>query len=678
VRLDNERDRHLGPDPASDNWRNPIPHLTCADNGLSAASARDRTLNGALARERAARDRAERAERRACFLANASALLSTQLDPEAAVTELARIAIPILGDWSCINLRRPDESVHCLGVVHVDPEKDSLADRLRYPNSEHACDPTAVDRVLRTGRVEVTNAFPLVSNGPVPAGSIDNLGTMRSLGMASRMIVPLTARGRTLGTMSFMSRTTGRYQDEDIFLAEELALRAALAIDNARLYQSALESGARARAAAARIEALAGASQRILRSGLNDQAISDTLAGVCGEALGSGCIVYMLDDERSRPFARSVFHVEPAIREQIDDVTGSPFPALDVFHSAAGWREIDLPVSWREEWCEEDATGCAFTSCLQRRGVSDLLFEPIVARDEWIGGIVAWRETPADPFTDDDEAMVRMYAAQAAEPIENARLLRITLRTVEMREEFLAVAAHELRTPLTAIIGFSQLLTKELQNGANSTPLALKRAIEVQEQAGRLSRLVTDLLDNARLQKQPLELPHEMVDLTALVVRVIGRLSDVPGRSAVHTLVAESEGTVETIGDDVLLDQAIANLVTNAIKYSPDGGDIFVSVFSRGDNTMIEVRDQGIGISPEEQTTLFRPFSRAGRGASRAGGTGLGLYIVQQIVQLHGGTIEVESQIDSGTCFRIILPAIPGSAERQAPDAPCFPGAAHR
>lgn len=225
------------------------------------------------------------------------------------------------------------------------------------------------------------------------------------------------------------------------------------------------------------------------------------------------------------------------------------------------------------------------------------------------------------------------------------------------REEFLAQASHELRTPLTSMLAYLQLTSRRL---ASEPALQgrLREAVDgATAQAQRLRELINDLLDASRIRQGRLELRREAVDLVALVSRVMDEHRDADPRRR-HTFVMDAP-TAPVLGewDTERLRQVFANLLGNAVKYSPRGGEIRVSVVARGDDALVSVRDHGIGIPDGELPRLFRPFGRLEQPAARnIPGFGLGLYISRDIVERHGGHISVESIVGEGATFTVTLP----------------------
>jgi signal transduction histidine kinase len=285
--------------------------------------------------------------------------------------------------------------------------------------------------------------------------------------------------------------------------------------------------------------------------------------------------------------------------------------------------------------------------------VRSYLAVPVVARSgEVLGGLFFGHERRG-VFTERDARAAEGIADQAAIAIENARLYEEAQRSVQLRDKFLGIASHELKTPLTVFKGYALLLARQLKRGSLD-PAQLPGIVDqLVLHSGRLEDLVNDLLDTSRIQHGRLELQPESLDLVALTATVLERFEDEPR----HVLTLDAPEPVVGKWDPGRIDQVLTNLIGNAVKYSPDGGEVHVSVREVDNEVHIAVRDQGIGISPLDQGEVFQPFRRLHTDARVIAGTGLGLYISSQIVARHGGSIEVESTPGKGSTFTVRLPA---------------------
>ena len=230
--------------------------------------------------------------------------------------------------------------------------------------------------------------------------------------------------------------------------------------------------------------------------------------------------------------------------------------------------------------------------------------------------------------------------------------LRYALRT---RDEFLSSVAHELKTPLTSIKGYSQLLERALSDG-RLDPDAIRASLSrIDLATRRMNSTVDELLEltRSRLGGTP-DLVKAKVDLTELAHAVA---REVGATSSRHTLrVDTAEAAVVGEWDRARIERVLQNLLSNAVKYSPDGGEVVLRVGTDGDAAVIEVRDPGIGIPAADLERIFVRFYRGSNVTGRISGTGIGLTLVHQIVEQHGGDVAVESQAGHGSTFRVRLP----------------------
>ncbi|HEX8951794.1 MAG TPA: HAMP domain-containing sensor histidine kinase, partial [Polyangia bacterium] len=220
------------------------------------------------------------------------------------------------------------------------------------------------------------------------------------------------------------------------------------------------------------------------------------------------------------------------------------------------------------------------------------------------------------------------------------------------KDRFLSVAAHELRTPLTALHATTQLV--EVDPGAFEDGARRERVLaRIRRQTGRLVRLVEQLLDSVRVQSGELSLRLADVELVTLCRDVIDMVLPAGGARA----VVVADGPVVGRWDPVRIEQVVTNLLSNAVRYSPAGGEVTVGVRADSGRALLSVRDAGIGIPEAQRDMVFTPFFRgANAERSHSGGLGLGLHIAQEIVRRHGGEIRVESRENDGTTFTVELP----------------------
>lgn len=259
-------------------------------------------------------------------------------------------------------------------------------------------------------------------------------------------------------------------------------------------------------------------------------------------------------------------------------------------------------------------------------------------------------------------SMADALATRAQELIRarNDLEMRVEERTreakeaVEMRNEFLSVAAHELKTPITSLRGYTQLLLRQIsKNKSLDLPRLVRTLQTIDQQAAKLTHLVGQLLDVARLEAGRLILDRKLTDITRLARDLVTIMQRSTTR---HTLTVNEPGSITALIDPLRFEQVLVNLLDNAIKFSPDGGPIMLDISAPDTaHVRIAVADRGVGIPPERRAQLFDRFYQA-HGDGYLGGMGLGLHISRQIVDLHGGELDVEFPDEGGTRFIITLP----------------------
>ncbi|MCU1230257.1 MAG: putative multi-sensor signal transduction histidine kinase [Acidobacteria bacterium] len=306
--------------------------------------------------------------------------------------------------------------------------------------------------------------------------------------------------------------------------------------------------------------------------------------------------------------------------------------------------------------------------------LASLLILPLRTRREILGVLVIAANDPQRVMTDDKLPLAEVLAERAALAIENAKLYTEQVearRKVEdlsrLKDEFLSIASHELRTPVTSIKGYTQLAkTLIRENDLTTSEEYLDIALD---QIDRMSRLILELLDVSRIETGRLEIRREPIQWSTFVRDVVHRHHTAVSDRRFHLNVPDSDGKV-VIGDRDRLEQVLGNLLENAVKYSPDGSEISVSVEERAESVVTSVCDRGIGIPTDELAQVFERFHR-GRHVSSTnyGGLGLGLYITKQIVERHAGSIWVDSKEGSGTTFFFSLPVVPVPATAPATSA---------
>jgi len=567
-------------------------------------------------RDQALRQYAEQASERLAFLATASNVLAGSLDYEATLAAVAQLAVPRIADWVAVHITGEDRSLRRLALAHADPARLELAKQLelRYPPRPDS--PHGISNVIRTGKSELhTQVTDLLLEQA--AHDAEHLRILRELNLQSAMIVPLQVRGRTLGGMTFLSTDPNRlYTLCDLNLAEDLARRAALAIDNARLYK-----------------ALSATEERYRFS-------CESMPQMLFTARADGANDYV--NSRWLQYTGLT----------LDQTAG------DGWMAAIHPDDLDQT---RQRWQQASASGERFDMEFRLRR-SDGVYRWFLVRSLPMRNpqrqIVRWFGTCTDIH---DQKQIEQELKRAKESAEAANAAK---------DRFLAVLSHELRTPLTPVLSTVNLLESQ-----SDLPADLKNSIDMIRRNVELeARLIDDLLDLTRISRGKLQLHFQTVDAHAFLTSAIdicrGEIND-------KNLTLEIDLSAANSGvcaDSARLQQVFWNLIKNAVKFTPAGGLIRVLTRDTPSNLLVQVSDTGIGIEPDSLGRIFDAFEQGEASVTRRfGGLGLGLAISRALVNAHHGILSADSPgRNLGTIFTVQVPTM-----QDAPTPSPRPGPSH-
>lgn len=326
------------------------------------------------------------------------------------------------------------------------------------------------------------------------------------------------------------------------------------------------------------------------------------------------------------------------------------YTGVDLWH-APDWKTLihpeDQMVSCRD-WEESLRTGKPYEA------------EYRIRRHD---GVYRWHIARAVPLKDRDGTILHWFGTSTDVEDQKAAVMalkqgRDTLNeALVSRDEFLSIASHELKTPITGVKLHLALLKRAVEKGLDeklTAEVLHQKLSRAEYQIGKLVIVIDSMLDLTRIRNQRFELVPESVELCSVVREVVSRLSEQAMMSEC-TIEEQYEGPLYGDWDRLRIEQVVTNLFSNAIKYGQKQ-PVRVTVRSIDRCAEIEVRDRGIGLKSEDRERIFERFERAAQGHSNTNGLGLGLFITKKIVDAHGGTIEVNSAVGKGSCFRVHLP----------------------
>jgi PAS domain S-box-containing protein len=610
------------------------------------------------ARERAVRDlivqrdlaeetrrETEEAASWAGFLAEAEHTFASSLDDRAILDALVHLAVPALADAAGAMEVGKDGQIQHVALALSIPEKEQAALELLQRQSMDPDLPLGVPRALRTGEPEI---IPELTDDYLRsiAKNEEQFEAFRRFGTRSALAVPLIARGRTIAAIWLASTNPKRLYDAvDLARARDLAGRAALAVDNARLYQDVDRAEKNAR-----FISEAGA---VLAASLDYEASLQSLAQFAIPFLADYCMIDISDDGTIRRVATA--HYDPALDELLRSTRRFPAelhwrPAKEVIRT--GKAQV-YPVLSQEQR-EGMAENAEHLKLLNTLNPGSYMLIPLTARGHTFGVITFAGVAGRRHFDQEDFALAEDLAHRAALIIDNARLYREALEASRAKSDFLAVISHELRTPLNAIMGYTGLLEAGVAGPLNSGQADQLRRIDVS--ARHLLELIEEVLTYSRMEMGREEAHIRPTDLGGLVREVAGRIEPLARAKQLGLQLEVPPGKLIVETDSAKLRQIITNLLSNAVKFTNQGG-VTLAVHLTESEILIEVRDTGIGITPEQQTKLFEPFWQLEQGTTRrVGGTGLGLSVSRRLTDLLGGQISVVSTLGKGSTFTVRLP----------------------
>lgn len=464
-------------------------------------------------------------------------------------------------------------------------------------------------------------------------------------------VVMLTGQGDEQLAVELLRAGATDYLTKNAVSPDVLAQSIYRALRVHRAEQLAAGAEQALRVAADRQRFLAEASQYLVES-LDLQTILDRLAELATQDLADGAAVDVLGDEGAltRLAVATGTSVAPQLLSFLQQPHGdqaAPFGAPLAIRTRHTLRYESLTDISGEEG--------AFLSAYAEAQIGSLMILPLMVRGETTGAITFVRAAAHPRFSHEDLLLAEDLAHRAAVALDNARLYREAQDAVRVRDAFLSVAAHELKTPLTTLFGNVQLLQRRALREGTMNERDQRTLRIVTEQSGRLNRMISALLDLSRLQMGQFVMQPAPFDLVSLTQRVVDELQPSLDHHMVN-LIGKQEPLVFQ-GDELRLEQVLQNLIQNAIKYSPGGGAVTVRVERDANEARIAVTDQGIGIPRSSIPNLFQRFFRAPNAhENRISGIGVGLYVVNEIIARHGGTINVDSVEGEGTTFTVHLP----------------------
>ena len=443
--------------------------------------------------------------------------------------------------------------------------------------------------------------------------------------LRSIMCAPLRTSGNIIGAIYVDNRAqSGMFTNDDLDLLSAFAGQAAVAIENAQLYTRTDQ------ALAERVSELEILSQ--IDQDLNAQldlelALEITrLRAIHGTAASNGWIALCLDEDEDEDELKFV----AGPKEEIDELPTDKL--LAIFQADSASKAIPAQDNH-----------------------SALLVAPLIHTGKTIGTIVV---SHPQGFSKSAQQFLERLAGRAAAAVENARLYEAIESANEQKSQFVSIVTHELRIPLTSIKGYADLIRHGVVGEVTDQQAEFLDVIG--NNVERMSELISDLSDISRIERGKIKLELELIDLQENIKETLDSLRHKLEEKSQNLTTEIPTAPLKIYADSSRVVQVLTNLVSNAWKYTPEGGDITVKAFSKEAQVYVEIIDSGVGISEEDQSKLFTQFFRSDSPIVREQtGWGLGLNVTRRLVELMGGEIGFHSQLEKGSTFWFRLPSKP-------------------
>ncbi len=472
------------------------------------------------------------------------------------------------------------------------------------------------------------------------------------LGFRSNVAVPLLRDGEPIGVIAVVRGRVEPFVEKQVELLATFADQAVIAIENARLLEELQKRTDDLVRSVEELKAL-GEIGRAVSSTLDLRSVLETVVARGAELGGAeACTIYRYSKVSRRFRLWHAAGFAPELVAKLGEMEVHEDQTV-MGRAVRGRETVQLPDL-------RDLPSMPLRDTSLAAGYRAALIVPLVRSNRIFGALVLSRRTPGE-FAPGTVNLLRTFASQSILAIQNARLFREIeekSRQLEVasqhKSQFLANMSHELRTPLNAILGYTELLLDGLYGELSEKSHAVLE--RVQANGKHLLGLINDVLDLAKIEAGQLTLTIDDYSVGAVVQSVVSATESLARSKGLELTTEVAPGLPMGRGDERRITQVLLNLVGNAIKFT-DRGSVTVTATARNGAFRLAVRDTGPGIAEADQALIFEEFQQVDNSSTRKkGGTGLGLAISRKIVEMHGGSISVESTVGQGATFWVDLP----------------------
>jgi two-component system, NtrC family, sensor kinase len=573
---------------------------------------------------------------------------SSPTDLQPVFDVIAKNAFRLCGGAFAILYRYDGELMNVVADVQLSSEGSRVLRSLypAPPRPDHI-----VGRTLVEGRLMHSHDIP--NDREFPANQNAFMGTTA---FRTTLAVPMRREGVVIGAITVARTQVQPYTEAEIELLKTFAEQAVIAIENVHLFKELATRTADLGRSVNELTAL-GEVSRAVSSTLDLETVLNTIVARAAQlSAANGGLIYEYNEARQEfDRIRGAHRLDKELGEV---VRAAPIRLGEgVAGKAAALR---APVQVADVLDELTYDVARIRTVFERLGYRSLVAVPLLVEQRILGVLVVWRTEPGS-FAPELVNLLQTFATQSVLAILNARLFReLEEKGGELeaasrhKSEFLADMSHELRTPLNAIIGFSEVLAEGMFGDINAKQTEYLG--DIMESGQHLLSLINDILDLSKIEAGRMELEPADVDLPSAIENALILVRERASRRGITLGRTIDEGLGMIRADERKVKQVLLNLLSNALKFTPEGGRIDVRAGMSDDVAEISVSDTGVGIAPEDQEAVFEEFRQVGGAEKKAEGTGLGLALSRKFIELHGGRIWVKSQVGIGSTFTFTIP----------------------
>lgn len=596
------------------------------------------------------------------FLDTVSSELVSSFDLFKTIRKVSNFIVPYFADFCSTVIVDDEGKIVRVIISPPNPHEVKLVEEVYEIFEENPTDIGPLN-VFQQGKPEMLrNAYEIMKKLKKTHPRVYTIA--RELKIISYIGVPLIVNHKVRGALTFAS-TKVNYSQDELKFAQELAIRISRAFENEQLYNDAQKKIIEHKNRELRLikeseekwSFLAKAS-KLLSSSLDFKTTLTNVANLAVPEIADWCMINLKDEEEKN--------------EMIDPVVVNADP-----------KKISLGYKFLKEFAPnlkkenvislvirtgtplfvplvDEAYMASFSKNKEQLNIiksldfTSVMIMPLLVHGDSIGAITLGTSGTRQRFTKTDTVMVQELASRASLAIENAILHERTKRAIAMRDEFMSIASHELRTPITSVKMYAQFLKRLYEKSSEKGVLDYFERMD--SQVDKMTTLIRDLLDVSRIEHGKFEVQEGRFAL-GREVREAVQVAQITAKG--HTIYIEGEIHRDVYGDKTLISQVLSNLLSNAIRYSPDADKIIVKLSNQKDGAFVSVQDFGIGIEKKYINKLFDPFYRGinvEKEAKTSPGMGIGLYVSSEIIKRHGSKISVTSTKGKGSTFSFTLP----------------------